>query len=196
MPNPTYSERLAWHAMDLDDEGHDESAISDHGDLTGLGDFDHDQYARAAYGGREVFQAHGVTGSTEMIDLANGNYHAATLDADCTFTFTGSAAGRLSSFTVELLEDGTGGWDPTWPASVVWIGDTPVHDTTAGTTTFYVFHTRDNGTTWFGAQIGGGSLDADGVRDAGRWELAVISGSPPDPLYADGDYLYIWVPGA
>jgi hypothetical protein len=33
------------------------------------------------------------------------------------------------------------------------------------------------------------------VRDAGRWELAVVPGSPPDPLYADGDYLYIWVPG-
>lgn len=28
---------------------------------------------------------------------------------------------------------------------------------------------------------------------AGRWELAVIAGSPPDPLYADGDYLYILV---
>lgn len=36
-------------------------------------------------------------------------------------------------------------------------------------------------------------FSADAVRDAGRWELAVITGSPPDPLYADGDYLYIWV---
>jgi hypothetical protein len=33
------------------------------------------------------------------------------------------------------------------------------------------------------------------VEEAGRWELAVIPGSPPDPLYADDDYLYIWVPG-
>ncbi len=29
---------------------------------------------------------------------------------------------------------------------------------------------------------------------AGRWELAVITGSPPDSLYADGDWLYILVP--
>lgn len=29
---------------------------------------------------------------------------------------------------------------------------------------------------------------------AGRWELAVIPGSPPDTLYADGDWLYIFVP--
>ncbi len=28
---------------------------------------------------------------------------------------------------------------------------------------------------------------------AGRWELAVIPGSPPDSLYADGDWLYILV---
>ncbi len=28
----------------------------------------------------------------------------------------------------------------------------------------------------------------------GRWELAVITGSPPDPLYAGGDFLYIFVP--
>jgi hypothetical protein len=28
----------------------------------------------------------------------------------------------------------------------------------------------------------------------GRWELAVLTGSPPDPLYADGDFLYIFVP--
>ncbi len=29
---------------------------------------------------------------------------------------------------------------------------------------------------------------------SGRWELAVIPGSPPDSLYADGDWLYILVP--
>ncbi len=29
---------------------------------------------------------------------------------------------------------------------------------------------------------------------SGRWELAVLTGSPPDPLYADGDFLYIFVP--
>lgn len=40
------------------------------------------------------------------------------------------------------------------------------------------------------------SVAEEAVRDAGRWELAVITGSPPDPLYADGDYLYIWVSGA
>lgn len=40
-----------------------------------------------------------------------------------------------------------------------------------------------------------GALDPDAVKDAGRWEHAVITGSPPDDLYAGGDWLYIWVPG-
>lgn len=175
-----------------------EFGVGDHGALTGLSDFDHDQYVRGTHGGRETFQSHGNTGSTETIDLANGNYHAATLNADCTFTFTGATTGKLVSFTLELLEDGTGGWDPTWPASVVWIGgDAPVHDTTADSTTFYVFHTRDNGTTWFGAQVGSGSLDAEGVRDAGRWEIVMEVGvtAPPVPVTneAQDDWLYAWV---
>lgn len=38
-----------------------------------------------------------------------------------------------------------------------------------------------------------GSPDTDAVRDAGRWELAVITGSPPDPLDDGSDFLYIWV---
>ena len=32
--------------------------------------------------------------------------------------------------------------------------------------------------------------------DTCRWELAVIPGSPPDSLYADGDWLYICVTDA
>lgn len=39
----------------------------------------------------------------------------------------------------------------------------------------------------------GSTLDLELVA-TGRWELAVITGSPPDPLYADGDFLYILVP--
>jgi hypothetical protein len=38
------------------------------------------------------------------------------------------------------------------------------------------------------------TIDPDAVQNAGRWEHAVIAGSPPDDLYADGDWLYIWVP--
>lgn len=131
--------------------------VTDHGALTGLADDDHSAYVTVTGGGGETVQNHGAAGATETIDLANGNYHAVTLDADCTFTFTGATNGVECSFTLELTENGTGGWDPTWPGSVVWPGGTaPTHDTTASTTTLYVFTSRDGGTTWYGFQTGSG----------------------------------------
>lgn len=109
------------------------------------------------YGGQDYVKDHGSMGATETIDLADGNYHYGTLDADCTFTFTGTGTGA-AGFTLELLEDGTGGWDPTWPGSVVWPGGSaPTHDTTPGTTTIYVFVSRDAGTVWHGFQSGAGT---------------------------------------
>ena len=141
-------------------------------------------------GGKEVYQSHGAMGATETIDLANGNYHYGTLDANCTFTFTGSTAGKLCSFVLELTENGTGGFSPTWPGSVVWIGDTPTHDTTASTTTFYVFHTHDNGTTWYGAQVGsgGGGTPATTVESETTFGLSAAVGT--DTEYARQDHTH------
>lgn len=115
-------------------------------------------------GGQSVIEAHGVMGATETFDPADGNVHTGTLDADCTFTFsapTGTGAARI---LLELLEDGTGGWTPTFPGSVVWVnGVTPTHDTTAGSITIYAFMSTDGGISWFGA-AGGGQIT---VKDEG-----------------------------
>lgn len=109
-------------------------------------------------GGGGLVQAHGNLGATETIDTANGNYHWGTLNADCTFTFTTIVDTAERWFTLELIEDGAGGWSPTWPASVVWLGGAaPTHTTTAGTTTIYAFYTRNGGTTWFGLQLTNGA---------------------------------------
>jgi hypothetical protein len=109
-------------------------------------------------GGGGTVQAHGNLGSTETIDTANGNYHWGTLNANCTFTFTTISDTAERWFTLELIEDGTGGWTVTWPGSVTWLGGSlPAHTTTAGTTTIYAFFTRNGGTTWIGGQLGGGS---------------------------------------
>lgn len=117
------------------------------------------QFLTVADGGGGTVQAHGNLGSTETIDLANGNYHWGTLDANCTFTFTVAADTKERWFTLELIENGTGGWSPTWPGSVVWLGGTaPPHTTTAGTTTIYAFFTRNGGSTWIGGQLGGSSV--------------------------------------
>ncbi len=47
--------------------------------------------------------------------------------------------------------------------------------------------TKNGGTNYSAAVIGP-------LTTTGRWELAVIPGSPPDSLYASGDWLYIFVP--
>lgn len=112
--------------------------------------------------------AHGNFGATETIDFTDGTYHWGTLDQDCTFTFTGATNLKDCGFTVELIEDGTGTWSPTWPGSVVWLGGTtPTHDTTAGTTTIYAFFSRDGGTTWVGGQLGGTGILASIVDAKG-----------------------------
>ena len=139
-------------------------------------------------GGKEVVNTVAAAGSTETLDLTDGNVHDVTLTADCTLTFAGATAGVACSFTLLLRQDGTGGWVTTWPGSVIWPGGTaPTLDMTPSTAAVLTFFTLDGGTIWYGFPTGGGAA-------TGRWELAVIPGSPPDPLYADGDFLYILVP--
>lgn len=104
---------------------------------------------------REGLSAHGNTGSTETIDLANGTVHTATLNANCTLTFSGSAASVACSFTLILTQDGTGSRTVTWPAAVKWPGGTaPTLSTAVGAVDVVVFTTVDNGTTWYGNLAG------------------------------------------
>jgi hypothetical protein len=76
--------------------------------------------------------------------------HDITMDQDCTFTFTNPpAAGESVSFTLILR----GVFTPTLPASVDWADATPPSYVSPSV---YVFTTVDQGTTWFGAFVGGG----------------------------------------
>lgn len=146
-----------------------------------------------------AFQSHGNTGTTETIDVANGVWHAVTLDDNCTFTFTSPASGSDYSFILEVTEDGTGGRTVAWPGSVAWPGGvTPAHDTTAGTTTIYGFMTRDGGTTWYGVQLGGDPTTTRGdllVRGASALTRLGI-GAAAKFLRSDGtDPSYQYPPG-
>ncbi len=125
--------RLARHVADIDDDGHH----------TGSGD---------------SYEAHGNTGSTETFDAVTALWHSATLNANCTFTFTGATSGVVAEMILELLQDGTGSRIVTWPGSVVWPGGSaPTLTTTAGATDILLFESRDGGTTWFGYLTGAGS---------------------------------------
>jgi hypothetical protein len=63
-------------------------------------------------GGKEDFQDHGPAGATQTIDLANGNVHSITLNANCTLTFTNSGMvnSKAYSFTLIAKQNNTGGF--------------------------------------------------------------------------------------
>lgn len=88
-----------------------------------------------------------TTGATETLDTAIP-VHDCTMDQNCTFTFTASAAsGNIGRFTLILR----GAFTPTWPASVDWPDAT---EPTYSTPTLYEFVTVDGGTTWLGVSPG------------------------------------------
>lgn len=131
-----------------------------HGSLTGIENDEHPAYALVYGGGESTVATHGAMGTTETIDPASGNYHAGTLDDDCTLTLSPPTDGVACVIYVELTEDGTGGNAPTFDASggtVLWPGGSPPsHDETADSVTLYAFVTRDGGANWFGYQLGSG----------------------------------------
>lgn len=109
---------------------------------------------RSNLGGLEMVLAHGNTGATETVDLGAGNVHTATLDTNCTFTFSGAVSGLESGFTLVLTQDGTGSRTVTWPGSVAWPGaSAPTLATAAGAVDVFVFMTEDGGTNWRGFHV-------------------------------------------
>lgn len=96
-----------------------------------------------------------ASGSTETLDLVNGNSFDITLTDDCVFTFSNPpAAGTLGCFVLIMRQDGTGSHIPSWPASVDWGAATePTWSTDADSVDIINFITVDGGTTWLGWPI-------------------------------------------
>jgi hypothetical protein len=94
----------------------------------------------------------GNTGTSRNINLANGNVFTATLNGNCTFSFTIGVTSGTSSFTLILTNDGTAGRSITWPASVRWPNNSiPPRTTDAGKTDIWSFFSPNNGSTWYGS---------------------------------------------
>lgn len=90
-----------------------------------------------------------AAGATHTIDLSTGNWFEITLTANCTFTISNipATSGQGTSFTVTLIQGGSGSYTVTWPAAVTW-GATgaPTLSTTVGKVDELVFNTANNGT--------------------------------------------------
>jgi hypothetical protein len=144
------------------------------------------EYVLPHHGGNEKVDAsHGSAGSTETIDLAAGNWHALTLNAECTLTLTGATASKGCSILVEVAEDSTGGWGLILPASFANKTELEAaQDTTADVVTFLLAWTRDGGTVWYGAWVGGGGSSVAALDDL--TDVTITSPVTADRLRYDG----------
>ena len=94
----------------------------------------------------------------------------------------------LADGDVLVWDDATDTWIPGTGSAGLTISDEGTPLTTAATSIDFV------GAGVVATAVGDDvTVTIDGAA-TGRWELAVLTGSPPDPLYADGDFLYIFVP--
>jgi hypothetical protein len=80
---------------------------------------DHPEATQIHYG-REV--DNNATGSTLTIDWRRGQKQRVDMTSDCTFTF--NAPEGACNLMLRLVQDGTGGRDPTFPSTVKWQGGT------------------------------------------------------------------------
>ena len=82
--------------------------------------------------GKEVVNV--TAGTTLTVDWKQGQKQRVEMGHDCTFTFAPPAG--VCNLMLRLVQDGTGGRDPTLPASVKWQGGTdPTWVTTANSVT-------------------------------------------------------------
>lgn len=103
---------------------------------------------------KEVLQTPSISSNTLAIDVKLGTYVQTTLDANIT-TISVTWPSGVSSFTLQLTQDGTGSRTVAWPAGWKWSnGVEPTQTADAGAVDLYVIHSPDGGTTVFAARVG------------------------------------------
>jgi hypothetical protein len=93
------------------------------------------------------------SGTAYTLDCAVGTVWNITLTGNVTFSFANvpATANSVTSITLFLTQDATGGRTRTFPASVKWAGGTvPTWTTTANKTDIVSLVTPDNGANWYG----------------------------------------------
>lgn len=94
----------------------------------------------------------GNTGTSTNIDVEDGTFVTATVNANCTFTFTSPTSGTLYGFGLLLTNDSSGPHSITWPTSVNWPGGSIPSRTEDDTKAdLWSFFTTDGGTNWYGS---------------------------------------------
>lgn len=104
-------------------------------------------------GGMEKYRARLAPSNGRVtVDVADGNVVLCLLSANTTFEFRCPIGpGVALSFTLLLLQDGSGSRTATWPSSIDW-GTTgaPTLTTTANKVDVVTFLSVNGGKTWYG----------------------------------------------
>jgi hypothetical protein len=150
------------------DHQHAHGLLSDDGthyhnvsQVEGLTDPVIDGFVKTTEGGQHVYADHGDIATSVEVSLIDGNVHGVTLTDDT----TDATSGVESRFRLIMRQDSTGGWVPTFPASVIWPDDTePTWSTDPNEVDIVEFTSVDGGTTWYG-DAGGISTASPGATD-------------------------------
>ncbi len=92
-----------------------------------------------------------------VLDVENGNYFNVTLTEAVTTLTLSNPFTESTTIILIATQDGTGTWEITWPASVIWeqaTGESPAQTTTANAVDIFMLQTVDTGTTWYGFILG------------------------------------------
>lgn len=118
------------------------------------------------------------SGTSQALDYVTYSSYFITLTASCTLTFAASptSGSNLDECLLILLQDTTGGWSFSFPASVVWAGTSspttpPTFGVAANTYTSIRLKTKDSGTTWLATIEGTGGTSSN-VPVAGLYLVA------------------------
>ena len=122
----------------------------------------------------------GSGGAAATIDWQDGNEQILLLTADCTLTFSNPQAG--GRYVIRFLQDGTGEWEVTWPATVVWSGGIEaIIDPAIASRTLVAFYW--DGTKYIAAGANASAL-SQGMPEI---PLAVLHGGTGRSAIADGE---------
>ena len=180
-------------------DAHDASAISvaDTGGNFAGSDVEAVLAELAARGGPDVdLVTVAATGAAETVDVSVARTYDLTLTADCTLTLTGAVTAEAWFVTLLIRQDGTGGWDVTWPASVEWATAAPTIDPAINALTVVTLGTVDGGTVWLGFPTGGvANLDdlmdvnapSPSDNDVLAWDTGTAMWVPVAPGAGSGD---------
>lgn len=105
---------------------------------------------QSSAGGWDLAVPLSSTAGEVMLDLTVPSGFIITLDEDITdLIFANIPSGKYVVFAISFIQDGTGGWEITWPASVQ--GTPAQPNATASSVTVMSFATWDGGTTIYQA---------------------------------------------